>query len=100
VLMVEFMQQRTTITSEVYCKTLKKLRRAGYSENKVWNADIRCNVPPWHCASEKHLLSLKHCWRIATWSCLTTLLTALISLRATIAVYLYEELVVITALQK
>jgi hypothetical protein len=28
VLMVEFMQQRTTVTSEVYCKTLKKLCRA------------------------------------------------------------------------
>jgi transposase len=26
--MVEFMQQGTTITSEVYCETLKKLRRA------------------------------------------------------------------------
>jgi transposase len=28
VLMAEFMQQGTTITSEVYCETLKKLRRA------------------------------------------------------------------------
>jgi acyl-CoA thioesterase len=28
VLMVEFMQQGTIITSEVYCETLKKLRRA------------------------------------------------------------------------
>jgi hypothetical protein len=28
VLMVEFMQQRTTITTEVYCKILKKLLRA------------------------------------------------------------------------
>jgi hypothetical protein len=28
VLMVEFMQQGTTITSEVYCETLKKLHRA------------------------------------------------------------------------
>jgi hypothetical protein len=28
VLMVEFMQQGTTITSELYCKTLKELRRA------------------------------------------------------------------------
>jgi hypothetical protein len=32
VLIVEFMQQWTTIMSEVYCKTLKKLRRA--IENK------------------------------------------------------------------
>jgi transposase len=28
VLMVEFMQQGTTLTSEVYCETLKKLHRA------------------------------------------------------------------------
>jgi hypothetical protein len=27
-LMVEFMQKGTTITSEVYCKTIKKLHRA------------------------------------------------------------------------
>jgi hypothetical protein len=28
VLIVEFVQQGTTLTSEVYCETLKKLRRA------------------------------------------------------------------------
>jgi hypothetical protein len=28
VLMVEFMQQGTTVTLQVYCKTLKKLRKA------------------------------------------------------------------------
>jgi hypothetical protein len=28
VLMVEFMQQGTTIVSQMYCKTLKRLRRA------------------------------------------------------------------------
>jgi hypothetical protein len=33
VLMVEFMQQWTTIMSEVYCETLKKLRRA--TQNKM-----------------------------------------------------------------
>jgi acyl-CoA thioesterase len=31
VLMVEFMQQGTTMT-QVYCETLKKLRRASHSE--------------------------------------------------------------------
>jgi hypothetical protein len=31
---MEFMQQGTTITSEVYCKTLKKLHRAGTTEQK------------------------------------------------------------------
>jgi hypothetical protein len=35
-LMVEFMQQVITITSEVNCETLKKkLRRAGHSEQKA-----------------------------------------------------------------
>jgi hypothetical protein len=28
VLMVDFMQQETTVTSEVYCETLKKLHKA------------------------------------------------------------------------
>jgi hypothetical protein len=51
VLVVEFMQQGTTVTSEVYCKTLKKLHRAGHSEQNAWNADIRCSAPPWQCAS-------------------------------------------------
>jgi hypothetical protein len=34
VLMAEFMQQGTIITSQVYYKTLKKLHRAGHSEQK------------------------------------------------------------------
>jgi hypothetical protein len=33
VLMVEFMQQGTRVTSEVYCKTLKKLHRAITDKN-------------------------------------------------------------------
>jgi hypothetical protein len=44
VLMVEFMQQGTTI-SDMYCKTLKKTVH-GHSEQKAWNADIQCSVPP------------------------------------------------------
>jgi hypothetical protein len=40
-LMVELMQQRATITSEVYCETLKNC-----VERKAWNADIRCSAPP------------------------------------------------------
>jgi hypothetical protein len=46
-LIVELMQQGTTM-SEVYCETLKKkkLPRASYSEQKAWNADIWCSVPP------------------------------------------------------
>jgi hypothetical protein len=46
VLMVEFMQQETTLSSEIYCETLKKLRRVSHSEQRVWNADIRCSAPP------------------------------------------------------
>jgi hypothetical protein len=45
VLMVEFMQQGTTITSEVYFEKLRKTAY-GYSEQKAWNADIRCSAPP------------------------------------------------------
>jgi hypothetical protein len=29
----------------------KKLHRTGHSEQKAWIADIRCNTPPWQCAS-------------------------------------------------
>jgi hypothetical protein len=40
VLMVEFMQQETTVTSQAYSKTLKKLRRASHSEQNTCNADF------------------------------------------------------------
>jgi hypothetical protein len=33
----EFVKQGTTITSEVYCETLKETE---------WNADIQCSAPP------------------------------------------------------
>jgi hypothetical protein len=46
VLMVEFILQGTTMASDVYYKTLKKLRRASHSEQKVWNAIIQSTVPP------------------------------------------------------
>jgi hypothetical protein len=48
VLIMEFMRQGATITSEVYYETLRKLRRASHSELKAWNADIQCtrSVPP------------------------------------------------------
>jgi hypothetical protein len=46
VLVVEFMQQGTTVTSEMYCKTLRKLHRAGHLEQKAWNANIWCSAPP------------------------------------------------------
>jgi histone-lysine N-methyltransferase SETMAR len=34
VLMVEFMQQGTTRTSQIYCETLTKLHRAGHTEQR------------------------------------------------------------------
>jgi hypothetical protein len=46
VLMVEFMQERTTVTSKLYFEIRKKLRRADHSEKMAWNADIRCSAPP------------------------------------------------------
>jgi hypothetical protein len=45
VLMMEFMQQGTTIKSEVYYETLKKLSVA-IQKKMAWNADIRCGAPP------------------------------------------------------
>jgi hypothetical protein len=44
VLMMEFMQQGTTV-SEVYCETLKNCAGPAI-QNKEWNADIQCNAPP------------------------------------------------------
>jgi hypothetical protein len=41
VLMVEFMQQGTTVTSEVYCKTLKN-NCVGQFRTKGMDADILC----------------------------------------------------------
>jgi hypothetical protein len=42
-LMVEFMQKGTTITSVL--QNTKKTTW-GHSEQKAWNADIRCSAPP------------------------------------------------------
>jgi hypothetical protein len=100
VLMVEFMQQGTIITSEVYCKTPKELRRAGHSEQKAWNADIQCGVPPWQCAytyrclysSTAGVCQLSVVWppSLLPWSHSKRLLP----------VYIPEELTGITALQQ
>jgi hypothetical protein len=43
--MVEFIQQGTTITSEVYQETLNKTAW-GHSEQNAWNSDIRYGAPP------------------------------------------------------
>jgi hypothetical protein len=44
-LVVKFMQKRTTLTSKVYRETLKKTMW-GYSEQKAWNSNIQCIAPP------------------------------------------------------
>jgi hypothetical protein len=45
-LVLEFMQQGTTVTSKVYYETLKKLSRVIQEKKKAWNADPRCNASP------------------------------------------------------
>jgi hypothetical protein len=71
VLMVEFMEQGTTIMSEVYCKTLKKRKLCEM---------LTFSVVLFHDNEHQHTSTAA---RISTGTCLTTLLTALISLRAT-----------------
>jgi hypothetical protein len=73
--MVEFMQQRTTILSEMYCKTSKKLHRA--LQNRLLTSNV---VLLMAMRVRMQQLVLKHCWSISTWSCLTTFLTAVIIL--------------------
>jgi hypothetical protein len=48
------------------------------------NVDITDGKELWSAPLRPVLLALKHCWSISTGSCLTTLFTSLISLRATI----------------
>jgi hypothetical protein len=47
--MVELMPQWTTM-SELYCETPRKLCRAGHSEQKAWDAEIRFSAPSEQCA--------------------------------------------------
>jgi hypothetical protein len=81
VLMVEFMQRGTTLTSEVYFKILKinykaiQKKRCGMLTYGVVLFVTMCI-----CIQ---LLALEHCWSISTGGCLTILLTALISIRVT-----------------
>jgi hypothetical protein len=52
VLMVELMQEGTTM-SKVYCmQNTKELCKADHSEQKAWNADIWRSAPPSQCASK------------------------------------------------
>jgi hypothetical protein len=67
VLLVDFMPQGTTITSEVYCEMLKKLQRA------IQNKRARMLT-----SGVVLLHDNEHCLSNSTGNCLTTLLTALI----------------------
>jgi hypothetical protein len=79
--MVEFMQQGTTVTLEVYCKTLKKLHRAIQNKRRGM---LIFGVMLLHDTVSIQLLILQHCWSISTGSCLITLLTALTLFQVTI----------------
>jgi hypothetical protein len=77
--MVEFKQQGEAVTSEVYRETLTKMCRAIQNKRRgmlkygaVLLHDMHARI--WQ-------LALEHCWTISTGSYLTTLLTALTSLR-------------------
>jgi hypothetical protein len=80
VLMVEIMQQVATITSEIYCESLKKLCRA--IQNKRRGMLTSAVVLLHDCASAYSCFHSSVCWSISAGSCLTTLLIALISLQA------------------
>jgi hypothetical protein len=73
VLMIEFMQQETTIT-----KCIEK-KIVGLVIQKKRHGMLTFGV----MLLRIQLLALEHCWSISTWSCLSTLLTALLSLQAT-----------------
>jgi hypothetical protein len=93
-LMVEIMEQRTTVMSEVDHKILKQLCKAIYNKR---NGMLTPGVVLFHdnvcpCTAAHARVLLEH----FNWSCLTTLLTALISLQQLLHVYLPEELVLIT----
>jgi hypothetical protein len=81
VLLVDFKPQGTIITSEVYCETLKKLRRA--IQNKM-HGMLTTSVVLLHDNARPHTAAqTQHCSSNSTGNCLTTLLTALIWLLVT-----------------
>jgi hypothetical protein len=83
VLMVEFMQQGITITSEVYCETLKRSAKGRPFRTKgmeCWHP-VQCSSMTMRVRIQ--LLALEHYRSIPTASCLITLLTGLVSLLVT-----------------
>jgi hypothetical protein len=51
VMMVQFMQIREHDNVRSVMRNTKIAASAGHSEQKAWNADIRCSALPWQCAS-------------------------------------------------
>jgi hypothetical protein len=79
--MVVFMQRGTTITLDLHCRKLKEWCRAIRNKRRTMlTSDV---VLLRDIARRRTVLPLEHCCSISSGSCLTTLLTALISLRAT-----------------
>jgi hypothetical protein len=60
VLMVKFMQQGTTITSEVYCKTLKNNIGPFRTKGVECPHPVYCSSITMHVCIQ--LLAFKHCW--------------------------------------
>jgi hypothetical protein len=74
--MVEFMQQRIIVLSEVYCKTLKKTLNGGIQNKR--HGLLTSSVVLIHDNSCSHkLLACKNCSITSLGSCFTTFLTAL-----------------------
>jgi hypothetical protein len=101
VLMVEFMQQVTTVISEVYCKTLKKLCRAIPNKRRgmlTYSVVLLHDNACLHTAARTRAL-LEH-FNCELFEHPPSPHTALILLRVTTNCYIPEELVGITELQQ
>jgi hypothetical protein len=72
-IMVEFMQQGTTIMSQVYCKIAKK-KKTPTCLGPFRTKGVECSFMT--MCVHVQLLTLEHCWSISSGSCLTTLLTS------------------------
>jgi hypothetical protein len=74
--------QTFTKQAETFKQSLSSLRKADV--NCFLGRESSADVVPLHDNTRSHTAApLEHCWSISTGSCLTTLLTALILLRAT-----------------
>jgi hypothetical protein len=80
--MMEFMQQGTTVTSEMYCETLKKLHKASHSEQK--RGILTSSVVLLHDNAHPHRGAYTTVlWKYFNWELFDHPLYSMISLRAT-----------------